>query len=306
MNAPSMKTRYLATLAVKLSFVLCLVWTIAGCREDSPVARGYVVTIAPLGLIVQEVVGDRAEVHTLLQPGASPHTYEPRPSDVGTAESAIAILYVDDSLDGWAARLPGEHKFAVFHLVPESLRLRWEPEEEDGVSHDHGDYDPHFWGDPLAVKAMLPDLVRELTSVDPEGASGYEERANRFAASLDSLDAALREEMAPVKGEPVVMFHSGWDYFLNRYGLELVAMVEPSPGKEATVQHITRIADLIRSRGVKAVFTEPQLARRPAEVAAEAGGVPVHEVDPLGGVPGRMTYEELLRSNANIMIEALQ
>jgi len=264
------------------------------------------VTIAPLGLIVQEIVGDRAQVHTLLQPGASPHTYEPRPSDVRTAESALAILYVDDSLDGWAARLPGERKIAVFHLVPESLRLRWEPEEEDSNGHGHGAYDPHFWGDPLAVKAMLPELVRELTSADPEGASGYEERANRFAASLDSLDAALREQMAPVKGAPVVMFHSGWDYFLKRYGLELVALVEASPGKEATARHITRIAELIRSRGVKAVFTEPQLARRPAEVAAEAGGVPVYEVDPLGGVPGRMTYEELLRSNANVLIEALK
>jgi ABC-type Zn uptake system ZnuABC Zn-binding protein ZnuA len=298
------RTRSLASFVIRSALVCCLVWAGAGCSGHSASARTYIVTIAPLGLILQEVVGERAEVHVLLQPGVSPHTYEPRPSDVSVTETAIALLYVDDSLDGWAARLPGAHKIAVFQMVPEPLRLRWESGDADG--HTHGDDDPHFWGDPLAVKAILSELVRELSSLDPEGAAGYEERADRFAAALDRLDVTLREQMAPVKGEPVAMFHSGWNYFLERYELEVVALVEPSPGKEATAQHIIHIAEIIRSRGVKAVFTEPQLARRPAEVVAEAGGVPVFEVDPLGGVPGRMTYEELLRANADVLIEALQ
>jgi ABC-type Zn uptake system ZnuABC Zn-binding protein ZnuA len=63
---------------------------------------------------------------------------------------------------------------------------------------------------------------------------------------------------------------------------------------------------MIKREGIKAVFTEPQLARRPAEVVAEAGGVPVFEIDPLGGVPGKMRYEELIRSNAKVLNEALQ
>lgn len=288
------------------AFVLCLVWAGAGCTGHPAAARKYVVTIAPLGFILEEVAGERGEVHVLLQPGASPHTYEPRPSDVRTTETAIALLYVDKSLDGWAARLPGAHTIAVFEMVPEPLRVSGESGHDDMDGHTHGDYDPHFWGDPLAVKAMLPELVRELSSLDPEGAASYEAQSARFAASLDRLDAALREQTAPVKGKPVVMFHSGWNYFLERYGLEVVALIEPSPGKEATAKHITHIVDVIRSMGVKAVFTEPQLARRPVEVVAEAGGVPVFEVDPLGGVPGRMTYEELLQSNAAVLVEALQ
>jgi len=54
------------------------------------------------------------------------------------------------------------------------------------------------------------------------------------------------------------------------------------------------------------VLTEPQLARRPAEVVAEAAGVRCYEMDPLGGVPGRETYSELLRYNARVLVEALQ
>ncbi len=284
------------------TLAMLLIGTLAGCGAQHDAQRRYVASIAPLGMILHEVVGDRAEVHTLLQPGASPHTYEPRPSDVRNVESARALFYVDESLDGWAAELPAVSKIDVLAMVPESFLLP----SVDEDAHSHGPHDPHFWGDPLAVKAAVPGLVTKLSSLDPEGAAGYDERGKRFIAALDQLDARLRDMMAPVKGKPVVMFHPAWNYFLHRYGLELVALVEPSPGKEATAQHITQIADTIRARGVTAVFTEPQLARRPAEVVAEAGGVPVYVLDPLGGVPGKMTYEDLLLSNAQTMLEALQ
>jgi zinc transport system substrate-binding protein len=293
-------------MAFRWLILVWLAWPLAGCHQDSDVPREYVVTVAPLAMIVSEIAGDRAAVHILLQPGVSPHTYEPRPSDIRTAERALALFYVDETLDGWAVRLPGANKVAVFPLVPETMRLRWVSEHDESDEHEHGADDPHFWGDPQTVKAVLPGLVEKLSALDPDGAAGYSERAKRFGASLDELDAEMRELMAPVKGEPVVLFHSSWNYFLQRYGLVQAAVVEASPGKEATAQHIAGLADMIKREGIKAVFTEPQLARRPAEVVGEAGGVPVFEIDPLGGVPGKMSYEELIRSNAKGLNEALQ
>ncbi|GMV91735.1 MAG: ABC transporter substrate-binding protein [Candidatus Hydrogenedentota bacterium] len=283
---------------------------IAACQPREAAPREYVATIAPLAQIISEVAGDRAAVRTLLQPGTSPHTYEPRPSDIRTTEQALAVFFVDESLDGWAARLPGATKVSALALVPESFRLSFEAEDERSGEHehghDHGRYDPHFWGDPLAVKAMLPELVERLSELDPEGSTAYAQNAKRFAAELEQINHDMDAQMAPLAGAPVVQFHPSWNYFLRRYGLRPGALVEPSPGKEATAQHIAEVAETIKRVGIKAVFTEPQLARRPAEVVAEAGGVPVFELDPIGGVSGKMTYEELIRSNATVLLEALQ
>ncbi len=287
--------------------VAALVGLAAACQPREAAPREYVATIAPLAQIISEIVGDRAAVHTLLQPGTSPHTYEPRPSDIRATEQALAVFFVDESLDGWAARLPGTTKVGALALVPESLRLSFGAEDEssDEHGHEHGAEDPHFWADPLAVKAMLPKLVKRLSELDPEGVTAYTENAERFAAELDKLNGDLETQMVPLAGAPVVQFHPSWNYFLHRYGLKPVALIESSPGKEATAQHIGKLAETIKSEGIKAVFTEPQLARRPAEVVAEAGGVPVFEIDPLGGVPGKMTYDELIRSNATVLFEAL-
>ena len=51
---------------------------------------------------------------------------------------------------------------------------------------------------------------------------------------------------------------------------------------------------------------QPQLPRRAVDVVAEAAGIKSGLVDPMGGVPGRTTYEELMRWNARALAEALR
>ena len=59
---------------------------IAGCGSDQRPAETAAATIQPIADIVEPVVGSDVEV--MLSPGASPHTYDPKPSDVRTAASA--------------------------------------------------------------------------------------------------------------------------------------------------------------------------------------------------------------------------
>jgi len=164
---------------------------------DQPMTGGgtaprYVASIAPLGMILSELCAGRAEVSVLLPPGASPHTYEPLPSDLRAVEHAEAFFYVDDVLDGWAADLGGNNTFAVGRLVPAELRLGLVAHDhhahaQDGHGHEaphktgdepgyadkHGEadgtFDPHFWTSPRTVQAILPVLAAELARLDPAG-----------------------------------------------------------------------------------------------------------------------------------------
>ncbi|MCC7478276.1 zinc ABC transporter substrate-binding protein [bacterium] len=88
---------------------------------------------------------------------------------------------------------------------------------EAGHAHDHGELpDPHFYTDPLLVKALLEPLSQRLAQIDPGGAALYQQNAAAFAQQLDTLDAALRERMAPCAGAPVLMFHPSFVYVLKR------------------------------------------------------------------------------------------
>lgn len=260
----------------------------------------FATTFFPLTAILEEVVHGRAELVTILPPGASAHNFEPTPSDLAVAQKAQALFFASESLDGWAVRIPGPKRIEIFPLVPVAARRpNLEAGDED---HDHAasggvSGDPHFWTDPLLVRDILPALVSQLAALDPGGAPIYRKNAEDFARRLTQLNARLAQELAPLKGRPVLLYHASFQYFLTRYGLKLAGVVELSPGKEPTPRQLKGLIDLARREKTKVVFWEPQLPKRPAEVLAESAGLQTATLDPIGGVPGRMTYEELLLWN---------
>jgi len=270
-------------------------------------APRFVVTGHPLAAILSELCAGRADVIDLLPAGASPHTYEPVPSDIRRASEAAALFFVSPALDGWAARLPAPRRVEVLALVPREARLpNLEVHDESGPHADAGASDPHFWTDPALVRAVVPRLAAELKTLDPGGAEVYDRNAARFEEQLRALDERIARQLAPVRGKPVVLFHPSFQYFIRRYGLRLAGVVTPSPGKEPTPRSLQKMVRLVREAGVKAIFSEPQLPRGPAEALAEAAGVRLFLLDPVGGRPGRQTYTELLEYNAGVLLEALR
>ncbi len=278
---------------------------LTGCTaSDTASSPVVVVTIEPLAMILAELVGDSAEVVALVPPGASPHTYDLRPSGARAAQRSSALFFVDEGVDGWAARVSAPKKFAVFDMVPESLKKRaMDAPTDNDAQHV---YNPHFWTDPLRVPEVLPLLVAALDEADPKAQSTHESMRERFSSDLVRLDEEIEKALRPFEGVNIVVFHPSWAYFLDRYGLETAAILEPFPGKEPTPRYLKEVIDAARAKDVKVIITEPQLPPRPAEIVAEAAGLAIVELDPLGGAEGRTTYAEWLLGIAHTLREALQ
>jgi ABC-type Zn uptake system ZnuABC Zn-binding protein ZnuA len=270
-----------------------------------------VVSIHPLYDLVRQVAGEDADVVRILPVGASPHVFDPTPRDVARlvrADLAVTVggidLWLRDLLDaagGGAARL-------------ELLTL---PDVQALLARDFPDLAPadgasvlawnaHVWLDPRTVVAALPDLAAALGRVDPEHAEGYRARAAALADDLTALDAELATTLGPVAGAAFVPFHDAWPYFAARYGLDLVVEIEPFPGREPSPAYLAMALRLVRESGARAIFSETQLNRRPAQVVADEAGVALFELDPLGGADDRATYQELLRWNARVLLEGLR
>ena len=262
----------------------------------------YVATTHPVTLIVSELVAGRASVTTLVPAGSSPHTFDPRPSQVRRTSEAAAFLFVAANFDGWAARLPARHRVELLDLVPEAHRLAaFSP----GEAHTDG-WDPHFWLNPLAVRALAEPLRRRLCEIDSAGCATYSSNAATFSRWLTALDEELATRLGPLAGTGFVLFHSSLRYLLDRYGLVVTGVITPFPGKEPTPRALAEIVRRLGQERMRVVLTEPQLPLRPAQVVAEAADARLVEVDPIGGGPGRSSYFELLRYNADALIGAVQ
>jgi len=314
-------------MRILVFFIALLIIVVSSCdsQYSKPV---YIATSHPIGEILKEVVGTRAKVEVLVQPGESPHTFSPKPSDAYKINSAKAIFYAAEIMDGWATKLEGGTKIEMIKFVPETHLLTFDDmhqhKHEENIdqnkkeisthdhdnhssdSHPHGVIDPHFWTDPITVKEMLKGLVDTLSVIDPENAATYRNNAGIFEKRLDLLARQVGNLLDEVRGRPVFLFHPSLRYLLARYGLVYAGAIETSPGKEPSPKYIEQLVKKINDSGAKAIFTEPQLPKEPAEVIAEAATVMLFELDPVGGVKGRMTYPDLILYNAKILQKALK
>jgi len=268
-----------------------------------------VVSIHPLFDLVRTIAGDDATVVRVLAPGASPHTFEPTPRDVVRIRGANLVV-MNGGLDLWLRNLVDASgtrapTLEVIALASVQAALREGFPDLMPVATASGTigFNTHVWLDPLLMAAATFGIADALADVDPANASAYRERAAMLHAELLALHDELAAALAPMRGFAFVPFHDAWPYFAARYGLNLVVEIEPFPGREPSPSYLRYALTKIAQSGARVVFTESQLEKRSAEVVAREAGVALGELDPLGGLPGRERYTDLLRWNAAALLE---
>ncbi len=266
-----------------------------GCSPPASRPPLVAASTPPMAELVEMVAGDRLPVVSLLPPGRSPHDFEPSPSDVDRIRSAVIFVYSGSDPDGWMRR----SAVAVAGDRASTLAM--------SVVDRRPEADPHRWLDLDLVRAFLPVLAESLAARDPEGASGYRTRAGAALDSLAAFDRETRALLDPVRGVPFAILHPAFAAFARRYGLDLVAVLQPQAEGEALPRSLGDVTRELRRTGAFVVFAEPQLSRRLADAAAGEIEGRVAMLDPLGGagVPGRDTYLGLLRWNARSLAENL-
>jgi ABC-type Zn uptake system ZnuABC Zn-binding protein ZnuA len=271
-----------------------------------------VVSIHPYFEVARAIAGDHADVVRVLPPGASPHTFDPTPRDVGRiARSDLVImnggldLWLRDLVEASGTRAPLLEIIAL-PAVQDVMRDAF----PDLVAVDAGGavigFNPHVWLDPLVMVVAVDAIAEAFALLDPDHAEAYRANAAGVADELRALHEELLEALAPIRGAAFVPFHDAWPYFAARYGLDLIVEIEPFPGREPSPNYLRYALGKIADSGASAVFSEVQLNRRPAEVVARDAGVALFELDPLGGASDRERYVDLLRFNAAVLLEALQ
>ena len=271
-----------------------------------------IASIFPVADMVRQVGGMYVDVTTVIPPGASPHTYEPKPSLLKKISEARVFFMIGAGLELWAGKFVRLSKNQL-HTVKLS----------DGISliklskHHHGDEDisdtksgfanPHIWLDPNIAKLMVNKIISVLCKIDNKHMKYYKHNGLAYLDKLDSLHDLISSTVEKFKIRKYVCFHPAWDYFARRYRLESVGVIEAAPGRNPTPRNIKKIVSLIIKHDIRAVFAEPQLNPKVAEVIAREADVKVLFLDPMGGpdIKGRNSYFDLMKYNLRVLQEAM-
>lgn len=292
-----------------------------------------VVTTHPYYDIVRQIGGDLIDATRLLPVGASPHSYEPSPRAVlGISQADLLIRNGGIGLDDWLLPLiSASGTKAPLLSIMDSISFTplgtshhhshdddhaHEPEHDDHEHSEDATHDtaldeplfvnPHIWLDATIMMSAARVISDALSEIDPANTASYQANTERLLADLAALDQELLATLEPIRGAAFVPFHDAWPYFADRYGLDLVVEIEPFPGREPSPDYLLYALGLIAETDAKAIFSERQLSPRPAAVVAEAAGLPLYILDPEGGGASDVeSYQELLRFNAAVILEAL-
>jgi zinc transport system substrate-binding protein len=275
-------------------------------------------SIKPLQLIAAAVQDGVAIPEVLLPPGASPHNYALRPSDVRKVQAVDLLYWIGPDMEGFLPRvLNGRTLPSVAVQDLPGLKLRHfaednhsHAEEADEHDHDHrpGSLDSHLWLSPVNARVIATKMAADLSAADPANAVRYQSNLKAFDERLDALDLRLKKRLAGIEGKPYFVFHEAFDYFEDAYGLKHAGVFSVATEVQPGAQHVAAMRTRLQEVGKTCVFSEPPLRPRLAETLVAGLPVKLAELDALGGYTPATAqgYEQMLEKLGNDLAGCLE
>jgi zinc transport system substrate-binding protein len=315
-----------------MRYIIALLMTSTAAFAEVP---KVVTDIQPVQSLAAAVMEGLGSPEVLLDRGASPHSFQMRPSQAAAVAGADLVIWIGPELTPWMdaavdgrpqgaallgllaaegthrrhfAEAEDEHEEAGHDHVEEHADDHPEEHAEDEHDHPHSGTDPHAWLDPENGKLWLGLIAAELSRLDPENAATYAANADKAAAAIDAADARAKALLDPVKALPFVAFHDAYGYFAEHYGLDVEGTVALGDAASPGARHLTELRATMQAGQTLCIFPEIQHDPALVDQMAEATGARVGgALDPEGSTlePGPGLYPALITGLAGTLAACL-
>ncbi len=227
----------------------------------------------PLYDFASKIGGDKIDIQMVVPPGAEAHDFEPSPKVLSQMEKSNIVLLNGLGFEPWGKKIKDnlEKKgVSVVELgeIADPIKIKESPEED---KHDHGEYDPHIWLDPIRVIKMGEEIKNELVKIDEKNKKYYENNFNNFKMNLEELDEEYRNTLNNIDKNEIVVSHEAFNYLGERYGLNIISISGISPHDEPSLKELSKLTDIIKEKNIKVVFFEELASEKLSNVLANEG-----------------------------------
>lgn len=299
-------------------------------------------SIKPLQLIASAVLDGIATPELLLPVGASPHSYALKPSERRALDQAQRVYWIGPEMELFLESLLSARDTDIELMHAAGVTLRPLSGDHDGHEsehadhdeakhdehahdeHDHGaeheavhhddhhvgTHDAHIWLSPDNAQAIARTMAADLATHFPQHSERLRANLTHFERQLEALDSQLQERFEPLSSKPYFVFHDGYGYFEDHYGLKPRGIFSLSHEVQPGARHVAELRNSLQKAGPSCVFSEPQFT--PRLIESLTAGLPVHsaELDPLGSEAsvdsqGYVEFMQTLGANLAGCLEAL-
>ncbi|PPI07704.1 zinc ABC transporter substrate-binding protein AztC [Rathayibacter sp. AY1B8] len=277
---------------------------LSGCTLAEEDERPLVIVSTNiLGDVVGELVGDEAQIVTLMKPDADPHSFEISAQEAARLRSAD--LVVSNGL-GLEEGLQQHLDEASAEDVPAFVA----GDAVDVLDYSEGDAegspDSHFWTDPGRMIDVVDSLGPVLAALDGVDPTAVRDRTDGYRAELERLDSEMAAAFAAIPAErrALVTNHHVFGYLADRFDFDVVGAVIPGGTTLAapSASDLADLVDAVEQTGVPTIFAESSSPDRLVQALASEADIRVEVVElftesltgPEGGAPD---YLAMMRVN---------
>ena len=247
-----------------------------------------VVSIIPQKLFVEKIGGEKVDVTIMVGQGASPHNYQPKPSQMKAISKADVYFSMGVEFENvWLPKFANQNKKMLLVDSADGIKkhqehynCKYEHHEYEAHHEKKEEFDPHVWVDPLNVKIIAKNIYDTLVSLDANNTNFYKQNYEAYLKELDSVDKEIKQILeATPKGTKFMVFHPSWSYFAERYNLiQLPVEVE---GKEPKMKALVNIIKKAKEAKVSAIFTQAGFSDKASQNIANNLNIAVIKASPL-------------------------
>ncbi|MDR9402023.1 MAG: zinc ABC transporter substrate-binding protein [Halothece sp. Uz-M2-17] len=265
------------------------------------------VSILPQKYFVERIGGDTVAVNVMVQPGASPATYEPKPQQMKALSDAEAYMRIRVPFEkAWMDRIASANsEMKIVDLTQGIERQPIAQHHHHGEDHHNHEaeakainLDPHIWLSPELVKQQAQTIYNTLVELNPDSANTYQENLEALISDIETLDQNIETTLADLDQRTFMVFHPSWGYFAREYDLEMIPIeVE---GTEPSAAELSQFVKQAKEEEISVIFVQPQFGVQSARAIAQSVNAEVLEIDPLAE-----NWLENMQSVANVFETAL-
>ncbi|MCU0607156.1 MAG: metal ABC transporter substrate-binding protein, partial [Candidatus Edwardsbacteria bacterium] len=183
------------------------------------------------------------------------HDYQLTPQDLRTLAGAEVLVINGGGMESFVDKAVAQLPRLIVVDASRGIEL---------IRDGQGAVNPHVWVSVSGAMAQVRAIAEGLAAADPEHAAAYRANAAAYLAKLDALRQRMHGGLKGIRTRDIITFHEAFPYFAREFGLTVAAVIEREPGAEPSAAELAATIDLVRAKGITALFAEPQYPARAA------------------------------------------
>ncbi len=244
-------------------------------------------TIEPQRFFLEQLVGNKYKVNTLVPVGVSPETYEPAPRtmiELGKSKAYFKVGFVGFE-NVWTKKLKSNNPNTEIVDCSVGIELL-----RDTHGHQHGyvdptehphfvNADPHIWSSARNAILFSKNMLDALVDIDPENATFFEQNYQTLVERINKTDNIIEELLKDISSRSFIIYHPALSYFARDYNLEQYSV--EFEGKSPSPAQIKALIDLAKQEHIKTIFIQQEFDVKNTKVIADELGSRPHVINPL-------------------------